>query len=102
MRISDWSSDVCSSDLPPVIRGEMVVAVSMSEPHAGTALTDLTTRARIDGDAIVLDGQKRWSSGGGHAAAYVAYCRLSEAPGAAGIGAVLEVGRASGRERGGL
>src|SRR3546814_11614216 len=80
MRISDWSSDVCSSDLPPVIRGEMVVAVSMSEPHAGTALTDLTTRARIDGDAIVLDGQKRWSSGGGHADAYVVYCRLSEAP----------------------
>src|SRR3546814_9860650 len=67
----------------------MVVAVSMSEPHAGTALTDLTTRARIDGDAIVLDGQKRWSSGGGHADAYVVYCRLSEAPGAAGIGAVL-------------
>ncbi|MFC3675324.1 acyl-CoA dehydrogenase family protein [Ferrovibrio xuzhouensis] len=75
--------------LPPVIRGEMVVAVSMSEPHAGTALTDLTTKARIDGDAIVLDGQKRWSSGGGHADAYVVYCRLSDAPGAAGIGAVL-------------
>lgn len=75
--------------LPPVIRGEMVVAVSMSEPAAGTALTDLTTKARIDGDAIVLDGQKRWTSGGGHADAYVVYCRLSDAPGAAGIGAVL-------------
>ena len=75
--------------IPRVVRGEIVVAVSMSEPGAGTALTDLATRGRIDGDHIVLNGQKRWCSGGGHADAYVVYCRLSDAPGAAGIGAVL-------------
>ncbi len=75
--------------LPAVVRGDIVVAVSMSEPHAGTALTDLTTRARIEGEEIVISGQKRWTSGGGHADAYVVYCRLSDAPGAAGIGAVL-------------
>jgi alkylation response protein AidB-like acyl-CoA dehydrogenase len=75
--------------VPLVAKGEMVVAVAMSEPGAGTALTDLTTRARIDGDRIVVSGQKRWCSGGGHADAYVVYCRLSDAPGAAGIGAVL-------------
>ena len=75
--------------LPAVVRGDIVVAVSMSEPNAGTALTDLTTRARMDGDEIVVSGQKRWTSGGGHADAYVVYSRLSDAPGAAGIGAVL-------------
>lgn len=75
--------------LPQVVRGDIVVAVSMSEPAAGTALTDLTTRARIVGDEILLSGQKRWCSGGGHADAYIVYCRLSDAPGAAGIGAVL-------------
>jgi alkylation response protein AidB-like acyl-CoA dehydrogenase len=75
--------------LPRVVRGEMVVAVAMSEPAAGTALTDLTTRGRIDGEQVVLSGQKRWCSGAGHADAYVVYCRLSDAPGAAGIGAVL-------------
>ena len=75
--------------VPRVARGEIVVAVSMSEPGAGTALTDLSTRARIEGEHIVISGQKRWCSGGGHADAYVVYCRLSEAPGAAGIGAVL-------------
>jgi butyryl-CoA dehydrogenase len=75
--------------VPRVVRGEIVVAVSMSEPGAGTALTDLSTTARIVGDAIILNGQKRWCSGGGHADAYVVYCRLSDAPGAAGIGAVL-------------
>jgi alkylation response protein AidB-like acyl-CoA dehydrogenase len=75
--------------VPEVVRGEIVVAVSMSEPGAGTALTDLTTRGRVEDDSIVITGQKRWCSGGGHADAYVVYCRLSDAPGAAGIGAVL-------------
>ena len=75
--------------LPRVTAGEMQVAIAMSEPHAGSGLTDLATRARIDGERIVLDGQKRWTSGGGHAEGYLVYCRMSEAPGAKGIGAVL-------------
>src|SRR3546814_13620728 len=60
MRISDWSSDVCSSDL-----------------------------GRIEGDEIVISGQKRWCSGGGHSDVYIVYCRLTDEPGAKGIGAVL-------------
>jgi len=74
--------------VPAVCRGETVVAVAMSEPNAGTALTDLITRAEIVGDQVILNGNKRWCSGGGHADGYVVYCRLSDAPGAAGIGAV--------------
>jgi len=74
--------------IPPVCRGEAVVAVAMSEPDAGTALTDLKTRADISASRIVLQGQKRWCSGGSHADGYLVYCRLSSAPGAAGIGAV--------------
>lgn len=75
--------------LNKVCRGELVVAVSMSEPNAGSALTDLTTRARIADGKVVLNGQKRWSSGAGHSGAYVVYCRMSDEPGAKGIGAVL-------------
>lgn len=74
--------------LPAVCRGEHVVAIAMSEPDAGTALTDLTTRAEIKGDKIVLNGLKRWSSGGGRSDGYLVYCKLSDAPGASGIGAV--------------
>jgi butyryl-CoA dehydrogenase len=74
--------------LPQVCAGEVVVAVSMSEPEAGSALTDLTTAARIEGEEIVIDGRKRWCSGGGHSEGYVVYCRMSDAPGAKGIGAV--------------
>lgn len=75
--------------VPAVCRGEMIVAVSMSEPDAGTALTDLKTRGSFDGDHVVLNGTKRWCSGGGHSDAYLVYTRLSDALGAKGIGAVL-------------
>jgi len=75
--------------LPKVCSGEVVVAVSMSEADAGSALTDLTTRGTLEGDQVILNGQKRWCSGAGHSEAYVVYCRLSDAPGARGIGAVL-------------
>ncbi len=74
--------------IPRVCAGEIVVAVAMSEPEAGSALTDLKTRARADGDKFVVSGQKRWCTGGGHADGYVVYCRLSDQPGAKGIGAV--------------
>lgn len=75
--------------VPRVVAGEMVVAISMSEPDAGTALTDLRTAARIEGEEIVINGSKRWCSGAGHSEGYVVLCRLSDAPGAKGIGAVF-------------
>lgn len=75
--------------VPQVCAGEMIVAVSMSEPAAGTALTDLTTRGVIADGKVTINGTKRWCSGGGHSDAYLVYTRLSDAPGAKGIGAVL-------------
>lgn len=74
--------------LPAVCRGEHVVAIAMSEPDAGSALTDLRTNARIVGDTIILNGMKRWCSGGGASDGYLVYCRMSDEPGARGIGAV--------------
>jgi len=75
--------------LPAVCQGDMQVAVAMSEPHAGSALTDLSTRAEIKGDSVIINGSKRWCSGGGHAEGYVVYCKMSDDPGARGIGAVF-------------
>jgi alkylation response protein AidB-like acyl-CoA dehydrogenase len=75
--------------LPQVCAGEAIVAVAMSEPNAGSALTDLTTKAEQHGSEWVLSGMKRWCSGANHADYYVVYCRMSDAPGAKGIGAVL-------------
>ena len=74
--------------VPGVCKGELIVAISMSEPAAGSALTDLTTRAELRADRVILNGAKRWCSGGGHADGYVVYCRMSDAPAGKGIGAV--------------
>lgn len=74
--------------VPAVCRGEKVVAIAMSEPAAGSALTDLKTRAVVNGDEVVINGNKRWCSGGGHADGYVVYCRFSDDAGARSIGAV--------------
>jgi len=75
--------------VPQVCAGEMIVAVAMSEPDAGSALTDLKTKAEVSGETITINGQKRWCSGGGHADGYVVYVRMSDDPGAKGMGAVF-------------
>lgn len=75
--------------IPRVCSGDMVIAISMSEADAGTALTDLKTTGRIQGESLTLNGAKRWCSGGGHAEGYLVYCRLDDRPGAKGIGAVF-------------
>ncbi|WP_220454192.1 acyl-CoA dehydrogenase family protein [Nocardioides immobilis] len=78
--------------LPSIISGDTTMAVAISEPDAGSAATDMRTSAkRVDG-GYVLNGTKRWISNGGEADQYLVYCRLSDAPGAKGIGAVV-VGR---------
>ena len=64
LAISSFASDELKKEvLPKVCLGDMVIAVSMSEPNAGSALTDLTTKANILEDKVVLNGQKRWCSG---------------------------------------
>ena len=82
------SRELAEEVVPAVCSGEKVVAIAMSEPAAGSALTDLTTRADVQGKEVVLNGTKRWCSGGGHADGYLVYCRFSDDPGAKAIGAV--------------
>lgn len=82
--------------IPAVCEGRKVVAIAMSEPGAGTALTDLQTRAVVSGSSITLNGAKRWCSGGGHADGYLVYARLSDDPGSSGIGAVYVDATAAG------
>jgi alkylation response protein AidB-like acyl-CoA dehydrogenase len=49
--------------LPRILRGEVEFAVAYSEPGAGTDLAALTTRAVLDGDEWVINGQKMWNTG---------------------------------------
>ena len=48
--------------VPAAIRGDTVWCIGMSEPDAGSDLAGLTTRAVLDGDNFVINGQKVWTS----------------------------------------
>ncbi|GAA1093583.1 acyl-CoA dehydrogenase family protein [Pseudonocardia alni] len=84
--------------LPLLLRGEALVTAGMSEPDAGSALTDLRTTARYEGDHVVLDGQKCWNSHGPDATHSVVWCRFG--PSSRDIGAVLVPFDAPGFTRG--
>ena len=75
--------------LPPVAAGDKVIAISISEADAGSAATDVSTRARIEGDEVVINGSKRWCSGAGVAEQYLVYVRFGDRPGGRGMGAVI-------------
>jgi len=75
--------------LPAIISGDKTMAVAISEPDAGSAATDLRTSAKPTDDGYVVNGLKRWISNGGEADQYLVYCRLSDAPGAKGVGALV-------------
>lgn len=50
--------------LPPLGRGELVAAIAMSEPAAGSDLQGIRTTARRDGDEYVIDGSKTFVTNG--------------------------------------
>jgi alkylation response protein AidB-like acyl-CoA dehydrogenase len=82
--------------LPAIIRGDSTMAVAISEPDAGSAATDMTTRAKYVDGTYLLNGAKRWISNGGEADHYLVYTRLSDEPGAKGVGALIVEARRPG------
>lgn len=49
--------------LPSIAEGKTLFALGLSEPDVGADLASVTTRARREGDRIIVDGAKRWCSG---------------------------------------
>lgn len=72
--------------LPRVAAGEAIAAFALSEREAGSDVAVLTMRARREGDAYVLDGEKTWISNAGIADFYVVFARTG-GEGGAGLSA---------------
>ena len=83
------TEDQQSRFLPGIIAGQTTMALAISEPDAGSAATDMTTRAKSTGGDFTVNGAKRWISNGSEADCYLVYTRLSDEPGARGIGAII-------------
>lgn len=73
--------------LPPILSGKAVMSVGMSEPEAGSAVTELRTTAEIDGDEVILNGSKIYGTHSSEADVFLIYVRYG--PGTNGIGSVL-------------
>ncbi len=81
------SPELKAKILPQVARGEVIIAPGMTEAEAGSALTDLQTRAVLDGDHYVVNGAKLFQHTDDEF--FLTYVRLTEDKGARGVGALL-------------
>jgi len=73
--------------LPDLLNARKLISLGMTEPDAGSAVTDLTTSAKKDGDFFVINGGKIFSTHSTEAGVFLVYLRYG--PGLNGIGSVL-------------
>jgi len=80
--------------LKRLLAGESVISVGMTEPEAGSAVTDLQTTATPEGDGYRVSGSKVFTTHAPHAEVILTYVRYG--PGVGGIGSVLVDTKAKG------
>lgn len=81
------SKDQKKRYLDKILAGESVITVGMTEPEAGSAVTDLKTSATPDGDGYRINGIKVFQTHASYADVMLTYVRFG--PGVGGIGSVL-------------
>ena len=74
--------------LPMVLAGDKP-AIVITEPEAGSAATDMTTRAVLDGDEYILNGKKKWITGAGVSHINLVFARVAHGGDEQGIGALI-------------
>jgi alkylation response protein AidB-like acyl-CoA dehydrogenase len=86
--LAEYASDAQKKRfLKKLLAGEAVIAVGMTEPGAGSAVTDLATRATRDANGWRINGSKIFTTHSAYADLILAYVRFG--PGVGGIGSVL-------------
>jgi alkylation response protein AidB-like acyl-CoA dehydrogenase len=75
--------------LPKVVSGDCMLAVCMTEPHAGTDVANYRTNAVVRNDRVILNGTKTLISRAREAGMFVIFTRIDGKPGREGIGCVL-------------
>jgi len=86
--------------LPKMVAGEVIAAIGLSEPGAGSDLKAISTRAVRDGDHYVINGQKTWISNGQLADIVVLACKTDPAAGARGMSFIIVETNSEGFARG--
>ena len=75
--------------LPKMATGEMVAAIAMTEPGAGTDLQAIRTSAKRDGDHYVINGAKTFITNGLHANLICVVARTGQEAGGKGISLIM-------------
>ena len=86
------SEDQKRTWLPGVVSGEVITAIGMTEPAAGSDLQGIRTRAVRDGNHFVINGQKVFISNGQLADLLVLVCKTDPDEGARGISLIIVEG----------
>ncbi len=73
--------------LPDLLAGKKIIAVAMTEPNAGSAITELTSAVKKDGDGYRLKGAKIFTTNSTESEIFLVYVRFG--PGIGGVGSVL-------------
>ncbi|MEM8501068.1 MAG: acyl-CoA dehydrogenase family protein [Pseudomonadota bacterium] len=75
--------------LPKMVSGELVAAIAMTEPGAGSDLQAVKTSANRDGDHYVINGSKTFITNGQHAELIIVVCKTDPAVGAKGTSLIV-------------
>jgi len=75
--------------LPAMARGDIVCAIAMTEPGAGSDLQSIRTQAVREGDEFVISGQKTFITNGALADVVIVACKTDPAAGAKGVSLIL-------------
>ena len=86
--------------LPPVCRGETILAIAMTEPGGGSDLKAVRTTAIRDGDHYVINGSKTFISNGLLSDLVVVVCKTDPGAGAKGVSLILVEADRAGFRRG--